>query len=157
MKIWHKNLISVLPRTQLMQQLKDCIRIAQLKMQYGNITAEDVRGSYPYSTLRINEYDINNILAYTKLVCEEIQKRNYIPKDKTMQELKHIYALDVLTNTSEQAYLNISYDDIFKGWHNDRYLRQCYNLLEEMYDCGVYSEGDIEKARKVVLEAISNV
>ena len=152
MKIWHKDLIKVLPRTQLIRLLKDCIRLAQFKMQYGNITTADVRGSYPYSVLRVNDYSIDDVLAYTKLVCDEIHKRLYSVSDKTMQELKHIYMVDALlhTNEEEPPYLNIRYKDIFKGWHNKRYLKQCYYLLEEMYDCGVYSEGDIEKAHMAV-------
>ena len=152
MKIWHKDLIKVLPRTQLIRLLKDCIRLAQFKMQYGNITTADVRGSYPYSVLRVNDYSIDDVLAYTKLVCDEIHKRLYSVSDKTMQELKHIYMVDALlhTNDEEPPYLNIQYKDIFKGWHNKRYLKQCYYLLEEMYDCGVYSEGDIEKAHMAV-------
>ena len=159
MKIWHKDLIKVLPRTQLIRLLKDCIHIIQLKMQYGDITAADVRGAYPYSALRVNEYDVDNVLAYTKLVCEEIQKRLYTVSDKTKQELEHIYIIYSLlhTNVNELPYLNVQYKDIFKGWHNKRYLKQCYYILEEMYDCGVYSEGDINKAREIVMAVKTNV
>ena len=27
-------------------------------------------------------------------------------------------------------------EDIYRDWHNDRYLKQCYHNLQEKYDCG---------------------
>ena len=33
-------------------------------------------------------------------------------------------------------------DDIFKGWHNKRYLRQCYYNLEEKFDRGAIPEDE---------------
>lgn len=31
----------------------------------------------------------------------------------------------------------ICFDDIYTGWHNDRYLRQCFYNLQEKADCGI--------------------
>jgi hypothetical protein len=32
-----------------------------------------------------------------------------------------------------------NYRDLFEGWHNDRYLLQCFYNLQEKYDCGGFT------------------
>ena len=32
--------------------------------------------------------------------------------------------------------LRIKTDKMFEGWHDDRYLMQCYYNLQEKFDCG---------------------
>ena len=39
--------------------------------------------------------------------------------------------------------------DLFPGWHNDRYLAQCYYNLEEKYDCGGVAEEWFRKITEI--------
>ena len=32
-------------------------------------------------------------------------------------------------------FLSENKDDLFKNWHNDRYLKQCFFNLQEKFDC----------------------
>lgn len=34
------------------------------------------------------------------------------------------------------------YEDLFKDWHNDRYLMQCFFNLQEKFDCGGIPEDE---------------
>ena len=40
-------------------------------------------------------------------------------------------------------------EELFPGWHNDRYLAQCYYNLEEKYDCGGVAPEWFEKIREI--------
>ena len=43
----------------------------------------------------------------------------------------------------------IPLEDLFPGWHNDRYLEQCYFNLEEKYDCGGVAQEWFEKVQNI--------
>ena len=36
-------------------------------------------------------------------------------------------------------------NQIYKGWHDFRYLEQCFYNLQEKYDCGIVSENAYKK------------
>ena len=38
---------------------------------------------------------------------------------------------------------------LYEGWHNDRYLAQCYYNLQEKYDCGGITEDEWQKIEEV--------
>ena len=31
---------------------------------------------------------------------------------------------------------DVTHDELFANWHNNRYLKQCFRNLQEKYDCG---------------------
>ena len=39
---------------------------------------------------------------------------------------------------------------LFEGWHNERYLKQCYYNLQEKYDCRGISKEEWMKIHKYV-------
>ena len=41
---------------------------------------------------------------------------------------------------------------IFDGWHNDRYLVQCYNNLQEKYDCGAIQDDEWKRIDDFITE-----
>ena len=155
MILWHKDLIKVLPRTQLLRLLRDCIRIANLKNQYGEVIASDISNQYRLSAMQVNDYDIDDVLAYTKLVCDEIQKRLYQVSDTTMQKVKKMFTINALVDVNSKKYMFLPHDEIFKEWHNIKYLQECYCVIDEMCKREIYSIGDLEKAQKVLISAIT--
>ena len=77
-------------------------------------------------------------MTYQHMVEVEMKKRGYhiypyslyTMNDNTMEAEENGYFAD------DDTFDFMRYkDDPFPGWHDDRYLRQCYFNLQEKYDC----------------------
>ena len=55
----------------------------------------------------------------------------------------------VATRGETDGYKLLPIEDLFPGWHNDRYLEQCYFNLEEKYDCGSVAQEWFEKVQNI--------
>lgn len=121
MRLWHKDLIPVLPRQQLMGQWRECCAIAR------NIE----RNGTPNHVLvnKVMNYPMEHFNRYAYMIFEEMKKRGYKADwGKFVKEKKNVLMADGR--------------DVFEGWHNGRYLRQCLYNLEEKADCGAISRED---------------
>ena len=135
MRLWHYALIPVLPRQQLLGQYRECCAIAKLIFQEKGVNHMLVN--------KITDYPAWMWMHYQTLVTNEMRKRGY-----------SVYAYSEITlneNTmkaEEEGYFadddSFPFDlnDLFPGWHTDRYLRQCYFNLQEKYDCGGITEDE---------------
>ena len=116
MRLWHKDLIPVLPRQQLLSQWRECCCIAR------NIS---VNGTPNHLLVnKVLDYEPAHLALYSYRVAEEMRRRGY--------------SCDVSLYTKHLAIGStvISDEDMFDGWHNDRYIRQCLLNLQEKFDCG---------------------
>lgn len=140
MRLWHKDLISVLPRQQLLAQWRECCCIAK------NIV---INGTPNHILVnKIMDYSLNHFVNYTNKVIVEMQRRNYkINTDR-------FWGWIAATDWCHPMY--VSYDSLFADWHNDRYLTQCYYNLQEKYDCGGISEEEWERVEKFYINARKN-
>lgn len=125
MRLWHKDLIGVLPRQQLLGQWRECCLIAKQIAINGTPNHLLVN--------RINNYPLNHFYTYCMLVYEEMEERGYHPD------------LSKLRKWVSGKYQNIVprkqlFDTPRHSWHNDRYLKQCLYNLDEKYDCGGISK-----------------
>ena len=120
MRLWHKDLIHVLPRQQLLGQWRECCCIAK------NIAEKGTPNHILVN--KIMDYPIEHFITYSHYIYKEICQRGYKADWTKFQKY------------SENRTLLIEYDSLFKDWHNDRYLRQCFYNLQEKYDCGGISE-----------------
>lgn len=133
MRLWHKKLISVLPNTQLLSQWREL-----------NCIAKNIQVSGAPNHILVNkilDYNLMYFVAYTKLVLTELDKRNFDIKETTLK--KFLSYINI-----SQDYFNsvgMSFSNIYKYWHNDRYLSQCYYNLQEKYDCEGISEEEWNK------------
>lgn len=127
MRLWHKDLIPVLPRQQLLGQWRECCLIAKA-LQSGTLNHLLVNP--------IKKYPIKHFAKYCELVKREIEKRGYKTNSK-------------LFLTAEDKNDPISYDGIFSDWHNPRYFQQCYFNLQEKYDRGGIPQDEWEKIENV--------
>ena len=119
MRLWHKDLIPVLPRQQLLSQWRECCCIAR------NIA---VNGTPNHLLVnKVLDYPLAHFVAYTELVEKEMTNRGY------KIDANKFNGWMAATNYIPQ---NISYTDIFSNWHNNRYFIQCYANLSEKFDCG---------------------
>ena len=125
MRLWHKSLISVLPRQQLLGQWRECCCIASNIAKNGN----------PNHILvdKIMDYNIGHFFTYSiQYVAHEMLVRGY--KVELSKFWKHFSIGD--------TYEVPNFDELYKDWHNDRYYKQCYFNLEEKYDCGGITENE---------------
>ena len=123
MRLWHKDLIPVLPRQQLISQWRECCCIAR------NIA---VNGTPNHLLVnKVMDYPIFHFICYSNRVAYEMRKRGY--KCDTTAFSKWINT-DVIILT-----------DPFPDWHNDRYLNQCLMNLQEKFDCGGIGFCEYEK------------
>lgn len=123
MRLWHKDLIPVLPRQQLLGQWRECCLIAKNIAEKGTPNHVLVN--------RVMEYPIEHFICYSALVACEMEMRGYRVDVSRIKKWIHI-KLPVREN---QKY-------IFAGWHNDRYLRQCLYNLQEKYDTGAIPDDE---------------
>lgn len=136
MRLWHYKLISVLPRKQLISQLRECVLIGKNLFEKGtpnHIIVNRVITFYP-----------SDYAKYCKLLVDEIRNRGYNVSTETIKKL------NTYCKTNIEALIVSSNETIFEGFHNDRYLRQCYYNLEEKYDDGIISENEWNKVTSVI-------
>lgn len=119
MRLWHKDLIPVLPRQQLLGQWRECCMIAKNIKEHGTPNHLLVN--------KIMDYPISDFFHYGILVENEMIRRGY---KCDFQRFAQYFDHPSLISTA------FNYDALFKDWHNDRYLRQCYLNLQEKFDCG---------------------
>ena len=128
MRCWHKDLIPVLPRQQLLGQWRECCLIAK------NIAEKGTPNHLLVN--KVMKYPIEHFYRYAFNVFEEMERRNYkVDEAKFSKWFNAIWYKNVI----------IKNDELFMRWHNDRYLAQCYYNLQEKYDCGGISEEEWQK------------
>lgn len=140
MRIWHYKLIPVLPKQELLIQWRDCCAISKLISQDKQVNGLLVR--------RLTDYPAWMWMIYQTDVEKEISKRGYEMCKDAMWSLG-----DNTMRAEEEGYFaeDDAFDfmtymyDPFPGWHNDRYLIQCYYNLEEKYDCGGITDDEWSK------------
>ena len=116
MRLWHKDLIPVLPRQQLLGQWRECCLIAK------NIAEKGTPNHLLVN--RILEYSEEHFVGYCKLVYLELIKRGYSPD---WEKIDKYFC---------PTTIGKRYDAIFCFWHDRQYLLQCFYNLQEKFDCG---------------------
>lgn len=124
LRLWHKSLIDVLPRQQLVAQLRECMCIARNIYEHG--TPNHILVNV------ITEYPESHFGSYIDLVIEEMLKRGYTVTNKTA------YKFQVYLHYKDYRMHPEPFYQIFKDWHDDEYLLICYyNLLEKFLRGGI--------------------
>lgn len=138
MRLWHKDLIDILPQKQLIAQWRECCAIAR------NIAVDGTPNHLLVN--KILDYPIEHFWAYSMLVANEMIRRGYSCN------------LSAFTQWASKKdipeYLEVSKDDLFHDWHTKKYLWQCYSNLEEKHDCGGIPEDDWVKIENRMKEVV---
>ena len=119
MRLWHKDLISVLPRKQLLGQWRECC-----------VIASNIKNKGTPNHLLVNkimDYPLDHFYKYAEMVYNECKKRGYKVKFETF---------DKYFPHDRPERVDIADEELFAKWHNNMYFRQCYYNLEEKYCCG---------------------
>lgn len=114
MRLWHIDLLDVLPDKMIVAEWRECIAI---KRQWEKGTLKHKLVSY------IMNYDKRYFMNYVIGLCMELDDKNIKYKDKYYDEICDF----------------CDWNDRFNGdynypEHNDRYLKQCYYNLQEKAD-----------------------
>lgn len=143
MRLWHKDLIPVLPRQQLLSQWRECCCIAR------NIA---INGTPNHILVnKILDYPLGMFTTYTRFVRDEMIRRGYNISKQALNNYRDNInqcseRLDNY-NITEYGPLSMLYED----WHNNRYLKQCFYNLQEKYDCGAIPEIEWQKIRDFMM------
>ena len=119
MRLWHKDLIRVLPRQQLLGQWREC-----------HLIAKEISKKGTPNHILVNpiiEYPLNHFYNYCQLVVRVMINRGYTASTEKIYE----YLKD-----KDMDFYTLDKGIIFDKWHTDRYLYQCMSNLEEKYDRG---------------------
>lgn len=117
MRLWHYRLLPYLPRQQLLSQWRECCCIAKSITEKGTPNHILVN--------KIMDYPIDHFMTYCNLVAKEMCSRGYKCNSTRLTKW---------TKQLVDKYTLVSSDDLFSGWHNDRYLNQCIINLQEKFD-----------------------
>ena len=117
MRLWHKDIIDILPEKQLRGQWRECCLIARQISVLGRPNHILVNP--------IMDYDIKHFIAYSRAIYYEMKHRGYsCDFNKFMQYFP------------DQEIIEPDLKQIFPYWHNRNYLLICYYNLKEKYLCG---------------------
>lgn len=135
MRLWHKDMIPYLPKQQLLGQWRECCLIAAL-------LAKDHTPNHILVNPVI-DYPPEHFELYCSKIYQEMKRRDMNVTDEVCKRLEmdlRAYRLYLDSELPWDCFLkdfDFSTDlDLFKDWHDKRYLRQCYYNLEEKYDRG---------------------
>ena len=133
MRLWHKDLIAVLPRQQLVSQWRECCCIA--KNLANNNTPNHILVN------KILDYPIDEFIYYTNLSQDELRNRGYLISQKAINKFSQNINIYIKNNNIHylRGYDRLKNQNIFKDWHNNNYLIQNFFNLEEKHDCGMFS------------------
>lgn len=130
-RLWHYELIPYLPQKQLVAQWRECCCIAKNIATDGTPNHLLVNKVLNYSTI--------HFIYYTNLILQEMQKRGYKINEKSYISFCNHMTIGCCWFKHTDSIINND-NDLFKGWHNNRYLKQCLYNLQEKYDCGGISK-----------------
>ena len=131
MRVWHWKMIEALPREQLVAAWRELSAIA------GNINTKGTPNHILVN--KVMNYSFDHFISYAYYLRAEMTKRGYKTMDSVWQKICSV----------TESYTILPKDELFPGWHNDRYLEQCYFNLEEKYDCGGVAQEWFEKIKRV--------
>ena len=130
-RLWHKDLITVLPREQLVAQWRECSAIA------GNIKT---RGTPNHILVNnVLNYDFSHFITYSKLVRDEMTIRNYRTMDSVWNKIVSL----------KSDWQEIPFCNLYFHWMDNEYLDICYYNLLEKYRCGGIRDEDWKDIEKI--------
>ena len=146
MRIWHKDLIKVLPQKQLVAQWRELCCMAK-----------NVRKDGTPNHLLVNKilnYPLNHFVVYSNMVLKEMSDRKInVNKNTYLKFVENLEAGGKHFNNDIDKVIPV-WNEIFGSWHNERYLIQCLHNLEEKYDCGGMSEDEWNKIKDQFYEVL---
>jgi uncharacterized protein (TIGR02328 family) len=134
MRLWHKDLLSALPREQLVSQRRECSSIAGALEKKG--TPNHILVNF------VLDYDFDHFISYAAAVREEMTSRGY----RTMNSV-----WDKITSL-KPSWNQLPHEQIYSEKMNDEYLQICFWNLYEKYLCKGITEENFQKINNIIKE-----
>ena len=115
MRLWHKDLISVLPREQLVSQWRECSSIAGAIQKNG--TPNHLLVNF------VLDYDYDHFISYTYYIRKEMQNRCYRTMDSVWDKITRL----------KPNWNLLQPHEIYPEIMNDLYFIICYYNLKEKW------------------------
>jgi uncharacterized protein (TIGR02328 family) len=139
MRLWHKDLISALPREQLIAQWRELSAIA------GNILTKGTPNHLLVN--KIMEYPFDHFITYAAAIREEMTKRGYRTMDSVWKKI---------TSVANNDYNIIPIEEIYTKWMNFEYFMICYMNLREKFLCNGITQKDWDNIHQVYTNYVYN-
>ena len=140
MRLWHVDLIPVLPSEQLIGQWRELHAIRAYIDKNGKLVHPLVR--------KVLDYSILDFKVYTIKVYEELKSRGY---KLNREKLNSILCWSSPYFPKPPVVQDPS---VYSAWHNLKYLKQCYYNLEEKHDCGMINNYEWDRLVRYYQELI---
>ena len=127
MRLWHKDLISVLPREQLISSWREISAIAGSIQKNG--TPNHILVNF------VLEYDYDHFISYAAEVRSEMTKRGYRTMDSVWSKITSL----------KPDWTQLLHDEIYKYKMNPEYFKICYWNLREKFLCKGINSKDWDK------------
>ena len=127
MRLWHTQLINVLPRPQLIAQWRELSSIAGADQKNG--TPNHILVNF------VLDYDWDHFISYAAEVRDEMTSRKYRTMDSVWNKITSL----------KPDWSRLPLQEIYKEKMNEDYLNICYYNLYEKYLCGGISNSDFYK------------
>ena len=146
MRLWHIELLNVLPRQQLLGQWRECHAMMKdyiskwkgIPKKSGGYATDHPLVAY------ISNYHISHFIRYVRAVAHELTELNYnIKWAKFERFLEDLKALDIDIHIIAKSL-------VFYKHHNLEYLVICYYNLKEKYIRGIIEEKDFKSIRSKI-------
>lgn len=133
MRLWHKDLIPFLPQKQLIAQWRELCCIAKNLADNGTPNHLLVNKILNYTAIHFEEY--------CNLILQEMHKRGYKVNETSYLNLVN----NIQKAVDKNVFGNTNDYELYSGWMNKRYLKQCCYNLQEKYDCGGMTKEEYER------------
>lgn len=130
MRLWHYEMISILPKNILIKLWHDCEAIGSNLERKG--TTGDVKCD------RILDYNYCTFEEYCTRVHNTMILRHY----KINNRLGQLLFARIKANADKFHPSDIVTVGVYKNWHNLDYFDLCYKLIKELHDCNVVKDDD---------------
>lgn len=131
MRLWHKDLIPVLPKAQLVAQWRELSAIAGAIQKDG--TPNHVLVNF------VLHYDYDNFISYAAEVREEMTRRGYRTMDSVWNKIISL----------KEDWKRLPHTEIYTEKMDGLYLEICYYNLLEKHICGGITAYDFDKISNI--------
>ena len=133
MRLWHYKLLPYLDDFHIVSQWRELLAIKG---------AIDKNGTPNHRLVnKVLDYNIQDFKNYTACVVGELHKRKIKYLNSKWEEIRDWESL----HFNNERYCGAK---LYDGWHDKRYLTQCYYNLQEKADCGIVSKVAWERIDK---------
>ena len=139
MRLWHKNLISALPREQLVAQWRELSAIAGAIQKNG--TPNHLLVNF------VLDYDYDHFISYAYYLRKEMTSRGYRTMDSVWNKITAL----------KPEYNLLSLEKVYPKKMDDLYLMICYHNLLEKALCGGLDKKVWDKIQKITEKTIKNI